>query len=176
MKRVFYSAFIHVNEDEHLPARTGDGPPLLREHRLYQADWLLRYYGFEAKELLSEKNPNFNVLVDPKCNWAMEHLPNASRWKSIELIIICFCGFRESGINLLEELSKQQRMGNIDLRFLKKMGVVLKRALYFLTCNGKMMKPGRTGNALWLLQSTSCRGKTAAGSKQSKSRISCLSR
>ena len=47
---------------------------LLREHRLYQADWLLRYYGFEAKELLSEKNPNFNVLVDPKCNWALEHL------------------------------------------------------------------------------------------------------
>lgn len=74
LKRVFYSAFIHVNEDEHLPARTGDGPPLLREHRLYQADWLLRYYGFEAKELLSEKNPNFNVLVDPKCNWALEHL------------------------------------------------------------------------------------------------------
>ena len=55
LKRVFYSAFIHVNEDEHLPARTGDGPPLLREHRLYQADWLLRYYGFEAKELLSER-------------------------------------------------------------------------------------------------------------------------
>ena len=62
LKRVFYSAFIHVNEDEHLPARTGDGPPLLREHRLYQADWLLRYYGFEAKELLSEKNPEFQCV------------------------------------------------------------------------------------------------------------------
>ena len=74
LKRVFYSAFIHVNEDALLPARTDDGPPLLREHRLYQADWLLRYYGFEAKELLSEKNPNFNVLIDPKCNWALEHL------------------------------------------------------------------------------------------------------
>mgnify|MGYP000753741048 FL=1 len=59
LKRVFYSAFVAVNEDKALPARTSDGPPLLREHRLYQADWLLRYYKFEANELLNEKNPNF---------------------------------------------------------------------------------------------------------------------
>ena len=65
LKRVFYSAFIHVNDDATLPARTDEGPPLLREHRLYQADWLLRYYHFEASELLSEENPNFNVLLDP---------------------------------------------------------------------------------------------------------------
>ena len=62
LKRVFYSAFVAVNEDKALPARTSDGPPLLREHRLYQADWLLRYYKFEANELLNEKNPNFNIF------------------------------------------------------------------------------------------------------------------
>lgn len=62
------------NEDKALPARTDDGPPLLREHRLYQADWLLRYYHFQADELLSEEEPNFNVLFDPKCNWALKHL------------------------------------------------------------------------------------------------------
>ena len=73
LKRVFYSAFVRVNDDSLLPALPG-GPPLLREHRLYQADWLLRYYGFQAGELLSEDHPNFNVLLDPKCDWAVRQL------------------------------------------------------------------------------------------------------
>lgn len=73
LKRVFYSAFVNVNQDKLLPA-TLDGPPLLREHRLYQADWLLRFYEFEARELLDEKHPNFNVYFDPKCDWALRHL------------------------------------------------------------------------------------------------------
>ncbi len=73
LKRVFYSAFVRVNDDSLLPALPG-GPPLLREHRLYQADWLMRFYGFEAGELLSEKRPNFNVFLDPKCDWAIGHL------------------------------------------------------------------------------------------------------
>ena len=73
LKRVFYSAFVQVNEDAALPVLPG-GPPLLREHRLYQADWLIRFYGFEAGELLSEKRPNFNVFLDPKCDWAIGHL------------------------------------------------------------------------------------------------------
>ena len=68
LKRVFYSAFVAVNEDTLLPQKTSDGPPLLREHRLYQADWLLRFYKFKAEELLDEKNPNFNLYLDPKCN------------------------------------------------------------------------------------------------------------
>jgi len=73
LKRVFYSAYVPVVQDSLLPAPTG-GPPLLREHRLYQADWLLRYYGFHASELLSEERPNFNVFLDPKCDWAVRHL------------------------------------------------------------------------------------------------------
>lgn len=140
LKRVFYSAFIHVNEDSLLPARTDDGPPLLREHRLYQADWLLRYYGFEAKELLSEKNPNFNVLIDPKCNWALEHLEyfpvEVNQADYHMLLRVPGIGYKSAG-----RIVKARRMGHLDFTDLKKMGVVLKRALYFLTCNGKMMYP-----------------------------------
>ena len=73
LKRVFFSAYVPLNEDSALPA-LDTAPPLLREHRLYQADWLLRFYGFHAEELLSPERPNFNVLLDPKCDWAIRHL------------------------------------------------------------------------------------------------------
>jgi len=73
LKRVFYSAFVKVNDDSNLPDLPG-GPPLLREHRLYQADWLMRYYGFAAGELLTEKRPNFNAVLDPKSDWAVHHM------------------------------------------------------------------------------------------------------
>lgn len=140
LKRVFYSAFIHVNDDSNLPARTEAGPPLLREHRLYQADWLLRYYGFEAKELLSEENPNFNVLIDPKCNWALEHLEKfpveINRADYHTLLRVPGIGYKSAS-----RIVKARRMGNLEFQDLKKMGVVLKRALYFITCNGKMMYP-----------------------------------
>ena len=140
LKRVFYSAFIHVNDDSNLPARTDAGPPLLREHRLYQADWLLRYYGFEAKELLSEKNPNFNVLIDPKCNWALEHLEcfpvEVNRADYYTLLRVPGIGYKSAS-----RIVKARRMGVLDFSDLKKLGVVLKRALYFITCNGKMMYP-----------------------------------
>ena len=140
LKRVFYSAFIHVNEDKNLPAKTDEGPPLLREHRLYQADWLLRYYHFEAKELLSEDNPNFNVLLDPKCNWALKHLeefPVEVNKASYEMLLrVPGLGYKSA-----MRIVKARRIGVLDFPDLKKMGVVLKRAMYFLTCNGKMMYP-----------------------------------
>ena len=69
---MFYSAYIPVAEDTRLPA-LDTKPPLLREHRLYQADWLLRFYQFEADEILDKDNPNFNPYLDPKCNWAVQH-------------------------------------------------------------------------------------------------------
>ena len=140
LKRVFYSAFVHVNEDSALPARGDEGPPLLREHRLYQADWLLRFYGFQAKELLSEKNPNFNVLLDPKCNWALEHLEffpvEVNRADYYTLLRVPGIGYKSAS-----RIVKARRMGILDFQDLKKFGVVLKRAMYFLTCNGKMMYP-----------------------------------
>ena len=73
LKRVFYSAYMPVSNHRLLPAPQSFRPPLLREHRLYQADWLLRFYHFRAEELLDEANPNFNPLVDPKCSWALNH-------------------------------------------------------------------------------------------------------
>lgn len=140
LKRVFYSAFVPVNEDTSLPARTGEGPPLLREHRLYQADFLLRYYQFQAGELLTEKDPNFNVFLDPKCNWALRHLevfPVEVNTAGYELLLrVPGIGYRSAA-----RIVKARRYGKLDFGDLKKMGVVLKRALYFLTCGGKMMYP-----------------------------------
>ncbi|MEE0201245.1 MAG: putative DNA modification/repair radical SAM protein [Muricomes sp.] len=138
LKRVFYSAFVSVNEDSALPAKTGEGPPLLREHRLYQADWLLRYYQFEARELLDEKNPNFNVFLDPKCDWAIKHLEyfpvEVNRADYNTLLRVPGIGVKSAA-----RIVKARRMGTLQFEDLKKMGVVLKRALYFLTCNGRMM-------------------------------------
>lgn len=138
LKRVFYSAFVAVNEDKALPARTSDGTPLLREHRLYQADWLLRYYKFEANELLNEKNPNFNIFLDPKCNWALNHLEyfpvEVNRASYDVLLRVPGIGYKSAG-----RIVKARRFGSLGFEDLRKMGVVLKRALYFITCSGKMM-------------------------------------
>lgn len=138
LKRVFYSAFVAVNEDKALTARTSDGPPLLREHRLYQADWLLRYYKFEANELLNEKNPNFNIFLDPKCNWALNHLEyfpvEVNRASYDVLLRVPGIGYKSAG-----RIVKARRFGSLGFEDLRKMGVVLKRALYFITCSGKMM-------------------------------------
>lgn len=137
LKRVFYSAFVNVNEDSTLPALPG-GPPLLREHRLYQADWLLRFYGFRAGELLDEKRPYFNVMLDPKADWAVRHLeqfPVEINRASYEMIL------RVPGIGVksAQRIIRARRTANLDFEALKKIGVVLKRALYFITCNGRMM-------------------------------------
>ncbi len=141
LKRVFYSAFVRVNEDSMLPALPG-GPPLLREHRLYQADWLLRYYGFRASELLTEDKPNFNVLLDPKCDWALRHLEQfpveINRADYMTLLRVPGIGVRSA-----QRIVKARRLGNVDFPDLKRMGVVLKRALYFITCRGRTMYPIR---------------------------------
>ena len=141
LNRVFYSAFVRVNEDSMLPALPG-GPPLLREHRLYQADWLLRYYGFRASELLTEDKPNFNVLLDPKCDWALRHLEQfpveINRADYMTLLRVPGIGVRSA-----QRIVKARRLGNVDFPDLKRMGVVLKRALYFITCRGRTMYPIR---------------------------------
>ena len=142
LKRVFYSAFVSVNVDKALPAKTDQGPPLLREHRLYQADWLLRYYKFEAKELLTEEEPNFNPLFDPKCNWALKHLeyfPVEINRADYEMLLrVPGLGYKSA-----TRIVKARRLGTLDFADLKKLGVVLKRAVYFITCYGKTMYPLR---------------------------------
>lgn len=139
LKRVFYSAFVPVNQDSSLPALPG-GPPLLREHRLYQADWLMRFYGFQAGELLSEDRPNFNVLLDPKCDWALRHLEQfpveVNRADYFTLLRV-----PGMGVKSVKRIIAARRSGILDFEALKKMGVVLKRAHYFITCSGRMMYP-----------------------------------
>lgn len=137
MKRVFYSAYVGINEDKALPA-VNTASPLLREHRLYQADWLLRFYHFSVNELLSEKRPNFNVLLDPKCDWALQHLENfpVEINRAEYSVLLRVPGI---GVKSAQRICKARRTGSLGFDELKKLGVVLKRALYFITCNGKMM-------------------------------------
>lgn len=137
LKRVFYSAFVNVNNNSSLPAASVE-PPLLREHRLYQADWLLRYYKFEVNELLSEEHPNFNVFLDPKCEWALRHLEifpvEINRASYQTLLRVPGIGYKSA-----QRIVKARKMNTLTFDDLKKIGVVLKRALYFITCSGKMM-------------------------------------
>lgn len=137
LKRVFYSAYIDLNHDSNLPVLPS-GPPLLREHRLYQADWLLRFYGFQAAELLSEERPNFNVFLDPKCNWALGHLEQfpieINRADYFTLLRVPGIGVKSAN-----RIINARRMAVLDFSDIKKMGIVLKRAIYFITCKGKML-------------------------------------
>lgn len=139
LKRVFFSAFINVNQDETLPAVNGQ-PPLRREHRLYQADFLLRYYGYDAQELLSRERPNFNTYLDPKCDWALghlEHFPVEIGSASYDTLL------RVPGIGpkSARRIVEARKTGKLDYNSLKAIGVVLKRAVYFITCYGKMLYP-----------------------------------
>lgn len=139
LKRVFYSAFVNVTEDKNLPALPG-GPPLLREHRLYQADWLLRFYGFRASELLDEKRPFFNVMLDPKEDWAVRHLeqfPVEINRAPYEMLL----RIPGVGVKSAQRILAARRSANLTFSDLKKIGVVLKRAIYFTTCSGRMMYP-----------------------------------
>lgn len=141
LKRVFFSAYIPVNEDSCLPSLPG-GPPLLREHRLYQADWLLRFYGFRAEELLSEDKPNFNVFLDPKCDWALRHLEgfpvevNSAPYDQLLRV-------PGMGVKSAMRIVSARSNGKLEFGDLKKMGVVLKRAAYFITCSGRMIEGAR---------------------------------
>lgn len=139
LKRVFYSAFINVNQD---PAMTQASltPPLRREHRLYRADFLLRFYGFQAKELLTEKRPFFNTYLDPKCDWALGHLEQfpveITRADYQTLLRVPGIGTKSA-----RRILQARRTGSISFSSLKTMGVVLKRAIYFITCHGKSAYP-----------------------------------
>ncbi|MCM1188779.1 MAG: putative DNA modification/repair radical SAM protein [bacterium] len=137
LKRVFYSAFVNVTGDRALPALPG-GPPLLREHRLYQADWLLRFYGFRGEELLDEKRPFFNVMLDPKEDWAVRHLEqfpveiNRAPYETLLRV-------PGIGVKSARRIVAARRSVRLTFADLKKIGVVLKRAVYFVTCGGRMM-------------------------------------
>jgi len=141
LKRVFYSAYVPVVESTLLPS-VDTKPPLLREHRLYQADWLLRFYGFRAEELLDDDAPDFNPLLDPKCCWALRHgefFPVEVNCADYEALL------RVPGIGVTSarRILVARRVGSLRVEELKKLGVVMKRAQYFITCNGVLATPLR---------------------------------
>ena len=135
LKRVFFSAYIPTVESPLLPS-PDTRPPLLREHRLYQADWLLRFYGFSASELLDMAHPNFHPQLDPKCSWAVSHMeqfPVEVNSAPYEMLL------RVPGIGVTSanRIWAARKTGTVTWDTLKKMGVVLKRAQYFITCAGR---------------------------------------
>ena len=154
LKRVFFSAYVPVVENSLLPT-PDTKPPLLREHRLYQADWLLRFYGFRAEELLTDEDPNFNPLIDPKCNWALRHpefFPVEVNTAAYEELL------RVPGVGTVSarRILYARRGGTLYHEDLRKLGVVMKRAQYFLVCKGKVV------DGLRFSQDTVLRGLIAA--------------
>ena len=138
LKRVFFSAYMPVSNSPLLPAPQNFQPPLLREHRLYQADWLLRYYHFRAEEILDEDQPDLDPRLDPKCCWALRHLdffPVEVNRADYEALL------RVPGVGVwsAKRILIARRVGPLTFEGLKRLGVVLKRAQYFLTCSGRMM-------------------------------------
>lgn len=134
LKRVFYSAYIPVNSDKMLPAIKI--PPLTREHRLYQADWLLRFYGYDVEKLLDKNNPNFNVLLDPKADWALRHMDEfpkeINKVSYYDLLKIPGIGPKSA-----RKIVSSRKYFKIEFNDLKKMGISIKRAKYFILCNGR---------------------------------------
>lgn len=134
LKRVYYSAYVPVSKNPLLPDLKT--PPLLREHRLYQADWLLRFYGFSADELLDERNPDFDPQLDPKANWAVNNIslfPVEVNRADYEMLL------RVPGIGVrsAKKIIMARKVKSLCFEDLKKLGVVLKRARFFITCKGK---------------------------------------
>ena len=142
LKRVFYSSYIPMGTNKKLPTTA---PPLLREHRLYQADWLLRYYGFTAGELLDDERPNFSNIIDPKCEWALRHLelfPVEINSAPYEMIL----RIPGIGVRSAKKIVRARRVSKLRFEDLKRMRISMKRAKYFVTCGG------HTYGNIWLRQ------------------------
>jgi putative DNA modification/repair radical SAM protein len=135
MKRVYYAAYIPVSSAPELPPLLTP-PPLKREHRLYQADWLMRFYGFSAEEILTEDSPNLDYDLDPKVVWALRNIEvypiEVNSASEAELLRIPGVG------NIsVKRIMRHRRIQKVRYDDLKKMGVVLKRARFFITVDGK---------------------------------------
>ncbi|EPF72170.1 hypothetical protein F945_02222 [Acinetobacter rudis CIP 110305] len=133
LKRVYYSGYIPINsEDESLPS-IGSHPPLLRENRLYQSDWLIRFYGFDATEIVSDQHPNLELNIDPKLSWALRHpeyfpvdINIASYWQILRVPGI--------GVRSAKKIIHARKFGKIDIDKLKKIGISYNKAQYFIRC------------------------------------------
>ena len=161
LKRVYYSAYVSINEDSNLPALSS--PPLLRENRLYQADWLIRFYGFKIDDLLDDTHPNFHTMLDPKCDWALrnlQHFPVEINKADYNTLL------KVPGIGVIsaKRIITARREFNLTFENLKKLGIVLKRARYFITCNGKYYDPIKHFNENFIAQNLLFLERTATSS------------
>ncbi|MCX7846828.1 MAG: putative DNA modification/repair radical SAM protein [bacterium] len=138
LKRVYYSAYVPVNDDTRLPAPPG--PDLLREHRLYQADWLVRVYGFACHELVDERTPYLERTLDPKCAWALRH-PELFPIEITRADYETLLRVPGIGIRSAKRILAARRVAPLRLEDLANLGVVMKRAQYFVTCQGKYALP-----------------------------------
>lgn len=136
LKRVYYSAYVPINADAKLPS-IHTSPPLLREHRLYQADWLLRFYHFKTHELLDARSPDLDLEIDPKCAYALRHLdlfPVEINRADYDMLL----RVPGIGVHSAKKIVEARRYRRIRAEDLKKLGLVLKRAAYFITCDGRL--------------------------------------
>jgi putative DNA modification/repair radical SAM protein len=138
LKRVYYSGYVPVSSDNRLPIITE--PPIIRENRIYQADWLMRFYGFDVKEILDDSNPHLDLDIDPKLSWALRNrhvFPVELNTADYEMIL------RVPGIGVksAKKIVSARRFASLNYEHLRQMGVVLKRAKYFITCQQKSLQP-----------------------------------
>jgi len=132
LKRVYYSGYIPISNDTRMPI-LGTQPPLLRENRLYQTDWLMRFYGFKVQEILNDANPNLDVDIDPKLSWAirnMQHFPVNINTADYQMIL------RIPGIGIMsaKKIVQARKFGKLRIDQLKKIGVAYNRARHFIIC------------------------------------------
>jgi len=132
LKRVYYSGYVPISNDTRMPV-LGTQPPLLRENRLYQTDWLMRFYGFKVQEILNDANPNLDVDIDPKLSWAirnMQHFPVDINKADYKMIL------RIPGIGVMsaQKIVQARKFGKLRIDQLKKIGVAYNRAKHFITC------------------------------------------
>ncbi|MBW2504582.1 MAG: putative DNA modification/repair radical SAM protein [Deltaproteobacteria bacterium] len=139
LRRIYYSAYMPVSPDNRLPQLAT--PPLRREHRLYQADWLLRFYGFRAAELLDEARPNFNLDLDPKSDWALRHLEQFPVDVN-HADYLCLLRVPGLGVRSARRIIKARRVAKLSGDDLGKLGVVMKRARWFLIAQGRYLGEG----------------------------------
>jgi len=137
LKRVYYSGYVPVSSDNRLPIITE--PPIIRENRIYQADWLMRFYGFDAKEIVDEQHPNLELDIDPKLAWALRNrfaFPVEVNTADYEMIL------RVPGIGVksAKKIVSARRFAQLSFEHLRLMGVVLKRAKYFITCKTRSLQ------------------------------------
>ncbi|MER2996501.1 putative DNA modification/repair radical SAM protein [Pontibacter populi] len=138
LKRVYYSGYVPISTDNRLPIITE--PPIIRENRIYQADWLMRFYGFDVKEILDDSNPHLDLDIDPKLSWALRNrhaFPVELNMADYEMIL------RVPGIGVksAKKIVSARRFASLNYEHLRQMGVVLKRAKYFITCQQKSLQP-----------------------------------